>query len=80
MEGFTKRYGVNRLVYYETFTTFPEAIEREKRLKKWRRQWKIRLIQEMNPQWDDLMDEFWGIVKRGRGGQGADRPGPVDYS
>ena len=72
--------GLIRLVYYEMFATFPEAIEREKRLKKWRRQWKIRLIEEMNPQWDDLMDEFWGILEKGRGGQSASRPGPVDCS
>ncbi len=49
--GFTNKYGVNRLVYYEPFQ---DAIEREKRLKRWRRQWKIALIENMNPEWDDL--------------------------
>ncbi len=52
--GFTKRYGVNRLVYFEVFEDISEAIGREKRLKKWNRDWKIRLIQEGNPDWSDL--------------------------
>ena len=49
IEGFTKRYGVHRVVYYEMHHTMPEAILREKRLKKWNRAWKIRLIESMNP-------------------------------
>jgi putative endonuclease len=52
--GFTKRYGVHRLVYYEQFSDIEFAIQREKRLKKWNRRWKIRLIEELNPNWDDL--------------------------
>lgn len=52
--GFTKRYGVKRLVYYEIFEDISEAIGREKRLKKWNRDWKIRLIEEANPEWSDL--------------------------
>jgi putative endonuclease len=52
--GFTKRYGVIRLVYYEIFDDIENAIRREKRLKKWDRAWKIRLIEEKNPNWDDL--------------------------
>jgi putative endonuclease len=52
--GFTKKYGVQRLVYYEQFSTVEAAIEREKRLKKWNRQWKVRLIEESNPDWADL--------------------------
>jgi putative endonuclease len=52
--GFTKRYGIHRLVYYEQFGNVEYAIQREKRLKKWNRTWKIRLIEELNPNWDDL--------------------------
>lgn len=52
--GFTKKYGVHRLVYYEQFFDIENAIRREKRLKKWNRAWKIRLIEQTNPNWDDL--------------------------
>ena len=54
IEGFTKKYEVNRLVYYEVFDNPTSAIEREKRLKEWRRTWKIHLIEKQNPNWDDL--------------------------
>jgi putative endonuclease len=53
-EGFTKAYGVDRLVYYEFFDSIEHAIHREKRLKKWTRAWKIALIEKDNPNWDDL--------------------------
>lgn len=65
IEGFTKRYGVHRLVYYETHETMVEAIQREKRLKKWNRAWKLRLIEQMNSEWHDLFDEFWGAICAG---------------
>ncbi len=52
--GFTKRYHVHKLVYYETTTDVRVAIEREKRMKKWKRSWKIALIEEMNPDWNNL--------------------------
>ncbi|MBW1730538.1 MAG: GIY-YIG nuclease family protein [Deltaproteobacteria bacterium] len=58
VEGFTKRYNVNRLVYYEVYSTVEDAIIREKRMKKWRRMWKIRLIEEKNPDWKDLYEEI----------------------
>lgn len=58
VEGFTKTYEVNRLVYYEVHDDIREAITREKRIKKWRRAWKIRMIQENNPEWDDLYDQL----------------------
>ncbi len=61
-DGFTNRYGVTRLVYYEMHATMPEAIEREKRLKRWRREWKYRLIEQMNPPWDDLFDPATGEI------------------
>jgi putative endonuclease len=54
VEGFTAKYGVVRLVYFEQFDDPENAIKREKRLKKWNRAWKIRLIEEHNPNWDDL--------------------------
>ncbi len=52
--GFTKRYAVHRLVHFEPFADMDSAIAREKQLKRWHRQWKINLIEEKNPRWDDL--------------------------
>ncbi|MGY8997637.1 MAG: GIY-YIG nuclease family protein [Alphaproteobacteria bacterium] len=52
--GFTKKYGVKRLVYFELFPDRNAAHEREVRMKGWKREWKIRLIEENNPDWDDL--------------------------
>ena len=54
VDGFTKQYGVHTLVYFEVHADMYEAIQREKRLKKWNRAWKIRLIEGMNPEWKDL--------------------------
>jgi putative endonuclease len=54
VKGFTKKYEVDRLVYFEQFDDVENAIRREKRLKRWNRAWKIRLIEELNPNWDDL--------------------------
>jgi putative endonuclease len=54
VKGFTKRYGVVRLVYFEQFAEIGAAIQREHRLKKWKRSWKIDLIEQHNPNWDDL--------------------------
>ena len=56
--GFAQRYGVHRLVYCETFGHIEDAIRREKRLKDWKRQWKLRLIERDNPQWRDLYDDM----------------------
>jgi putative endonuclease len=58
VDGFTKEYGVHRLVYFEQYTEIEFAIRREKRLKKWNRAWKIRLIEEANPNWDDLYPQI----------------------
>ncbi len=55
-EGFTKRYSVHRLVHAKFYSTMADAILREKRIKKWRRAWKIRLIQETNLDWRDLRE------------------------
>ena len=60
VEGFTKRYGVHTLVYYEQHTTMEAAITREKQLKKWNRAWKLRLVEERNPDWRDLSPEIVG--------------------
>ena len=54
VKGFTSRYGVHRLVWYESYENVTEAIAREKQLKHWNRDWKIRLIEEFNPDWSDL--------------------------
>ena len=54
VEGFSKRYDVRMLVYYEVYRTAEAAILREKRMKKWKRSWKIRRIEEKNPKWEDL--------------------------
>ncbi len=54
VKGFTARYAVHRLVRFEQFETMHDAITREKQLKRWHRQWKINLIEEKNPRWDDL--------------------------
>ena len=51
---FTKRYGVTKLVWYEEYPTVPQAIQRETSLKRWQREWKIALIEQINPAWDDL--------------------------
>lgn len=63
--GFTKRYGVTRLVYYETHALMADAIAREKQLKRWQRPWKFRLIGQMNPEWADLIDETAGAIRAG---------------
>jgi putative endonuclease len=57
-EGFTKKYAVHRLVYFEIHDGMESAIMREKQLKKWKRQWKINLIEKENPEWNDLYDEI----------------------
>ncbi len=58
IDGFTKDYGVHRLVWFEQHATMEHAITREKRIKNWNRAWKIRLIEETNPEWRDLAVEL----------------------
>lgn len=60
IDGFTKRYNVTLLVWYELHGTMDTAILREKQLKKWNREWKFRLVQESNPDWRDLWDDIVG--------------------
>ncbi len=63
-EGFTKRYDINILVYFEMYQYITVAIKREKNMKKWKRQWKIKLIEKDNPEWSDLSFdwEFKGFL------------------
>ncbi|MFO8009239.1 MAG: GIY-YIG nuclease family protein [Dehalococcoidia bacterium] len=63
--GFTRDYGVNRLVHYEKCGDVREAITREKQLKNWRRRWKVDLIQQENPDWKDLYDDIIGPMDSG---------------
>jgi putative endonuclease len=56
VEGFTKKYGVHQLVYYELHGEMPSAIAREKQMKKWNRAWKLKLIEKHNPDWNDLWE------------------------
>ena len=56
VEGFTKRYGVDRLVWYEPHETMDSAIRREKAIKEWKRAWKLELIEKSNPEWTDLFE------------------------
>ena len=58
VEGFTKRYGVHALVWYELHSNMESAITREKAIKEWKRRWKLELIEEMNPDWRDLYEEL----------------------
>ena len=57
-DGFTKKYQVHRLVHFELFADMPSAIAREKAIKKWRRAWKLELIEKENSSWDDLWDSI----------------------
>ena len=56
--GFTKKYHIHNLVYYEVYRNISDAINREKRMKKWKRQWKIELIEETNPQSRDMYSDI----------------------
>jgi putative endonuclease len=58
VEGFTKRYGVHRLVWYETCASMEAAIAREKAIKEWKRAWKIQLIENSNADWRDLYEDL----------------------
>ncbi len=59
IEGFTKKYGLDKLVYFEMYPYVNDAILREKRLKAWNRQWKINLIEENNSDWHDLASDWY---------------------
>ncbi len=61
IEGFTSRYFVNKLVYFEETDSIHSAIQREKQLKKWNRKWKIELIESINPEWKDFYYDYGGL-------------------
>ena len=67
VEGFTSRYNVNQLVYYETTGDVKAAIEREKQIKGWRREKKLALIEGLNPKWIDMSDELCGDLDKEEG-------------
>jgi predicted GIY-YIG superfamily endonuclease len=69
--GFTSKYGVTTLVWYEWHETREVAFRRERRIKEWRRSWKLRMIEEDNPTWRDLYDELVG--------PGSVEPGPLTH-
>ena len=58
-DGFTKKYGVHKLVYFEEHTCHDDAFIRERQMKKWKRSWKINLIEEHNPEWKDLAEDWF---------------------
>jgi len=58
LEGFTNKYNVHHLVYYEDVNDIQSALQREKQLKRWDRRWKIELIEKVNPEWRDLANDF----------------------
>lgn len=60
MDGFTKRYAVHRLVWYEQHENMESALAREKAIKRWKREWKVKLIEAGNPVWRDLYEELTG--------------------
>ena len=84
--GFTAKYDVNRLVYYETFIDVRAAIRREKEIKGWTRKKKIALIESQNPKWKDLAEGWgeeipapsWQVRKPEQGGNPRDSSGPKD--
>jgi putative endonuclease len=59
VDGFTKKYKIKILVYFEIHQYIENAIQREKNLKHWKREWKIQLIEEHNPHWEDLWEKIW---------------------
>ena len=64
IKGFTQKCNVNRLVYFEVYADVREALTREKRLKKWNRSWKLKLIEETNPEWKNLSKELFKLDAR----------------
>lgn len=61
-KGFIQKYGVNKLVYFETFQNIEEAITRENNMKKWKRAWKVKLIEKENIQWLDLSKDWYDTI------------------
>ena len=59
IKGFTYKYNLDKLVYFESFETYDEAFQRERRMKKWNREWKIKRIKDKNPDWIDLAKDWY---------------------
>ena len=59
VRGFTEKYKVDKLVWYELHGTMESAVQREKNIKKWKRRWKLKIIEDMNPEWKDLYEELF---------------------
>jgi putative endonuclease len=78
-DGFSKKYGIKLLVYYEMHATMEQAIQREKQMKEWKRLWKIRLIQSLNPEWNNLYDRATGSIGYGTGDREARETPDQDY-
>ena len=68
IEGFTKRYNITKLIYYETTSSIESAIKREKQLKNWKRAWKIELIESVNSDWKDLSEEWYETIQNADSG------------
>ena len=66
VEGFTSRYNIDRLVWYEVTTSAVDAVAREREIKGWRREKKVELIESENPSWTDLAKDWWSVVERQR--------------
>jgi predicted GIY-YIG superfamily endonuclease len=74
LEGFTARYEINRLLYYESYDDVRKAIDREKQLKGWRREKKIMLFEQVNPHWLDLAKDWYPETKTQFSGRGTSTP------
>lgn len=62
VEGFSSKYGLDKLIYFEIYQYVNDAIKREKNMKKWKRQWKINLVEKDNPNWEDLSKDWtWSV-------------------
>lgn len=80
--GFSRKYGCKQLVWFETHNDINAAIRREKQIKRWRRAWKLRLIEEQNPNWTDLYEELTNWVPdnaSGISGMTPNTPGPTRH-
>jgi len=66
IDGFTKKYNGTRLIYVEPYEYVYDALDREKQIKHWTREWKVKLIEEHNPEWQDLYERLFGRIKSPR--------------
>ena len=64
IEGFTQQYNIKKLVYFEETGSIKSALEREKQLKNWKREWKLDLIESSNPEWKDISEKWYGTASQ----------------